>query len=152
MELMPFGIMDLLDLKKLSIAACLVLFASGMKSKTDRYRNLSSELDDLKIELSAVKDRLNILKGPKKDNSKKEDEFSTKHKICFTKECIESSYELLKNMDLNVDPCDDFYKFSCGRYIKESIMPEDKTRITAITPLRDISMKFNSNHILNNSN
>ena len=140
--------MDLLDFKKLSISLFLILFPSRVMTNTDGYHNINSELDNLKIELNALKDRLNIVNGvEEKDDKKEEREYSNENKICFTKECIESSHELLKNMDLIVDPCDDFYKFSCGKYIKESMIPEDKTRITAITPLRDISKKLNFNLI-----
>jgi hypothetical protein len=30
--------------------------------------------------------------------------------ICISEDCIKISYHLLKNMNLSVDPCDDFYQ------------------------------------------
>ena len=40
-------------------------------------------------------------------------------------------------MDFNVDPCHDFYHFACGRYINESVIPEEKTRITSFGVIAD---------------
>lgn len=37
-------------------------------------------------------------------------------KVCQTKECLQSASKLLKSMDLTVDPCNDFYKFTCGNW------------------------------------
>lgn len=34
--------------------------------------------------------------------------------------------EMLKGMNRNVDPCDNFYEFVCGNFIKETVIPDDK--------------------------
>ncbi|XP_050062351.1 neprilysin-2-like isoform X2 [Aphis gossypii] len=41
--------------------------------------------------------------------------------ICVTPGCVIAADSILKNMDLSVDPCDDFYQFTCGNFIKDSI-------------------------------
>jgi len=33
---------------------------------------------------------------------------------------------LINSMDRTVDPCDDFYQFACGSYIKNTILDDDK--------------------------
>ena len=38
------------------------------------------------------------------------------HSSCNSIECIEAASRILKDMDPNEDPCDDFYKYSCGRF------------------------------------
>lgn len=38
------------------------------------------------------------------------------NKICKTKECLRSAADLLQSMNIQVDPCEDFYKFTCGQW------------------------------------
>ena len=33
-------------------------------------------------------------------------------------ECIQTAADLASRMDTTVDPCEDFYQFACGGYIK----------------------------------
>ncbi|MGC8710652.1 MAG: M13 family metallopeptidase [Candidatus Micrarchaeia archaeon] len=42
-----------------------------------------------------------------------------------------------KNMDLNEDPFKDFYKYSCGTWIKRHKLPKDKARIGSFSELED---------------
>ncbi len=39
---------------------------------------------------------------------------------------MEAAAEVLAKVDLTVDPCEDFYQFACGNYIKNSVIPDDK--------------------------
>ena len=48
----------------------------------------------------------------------------TKNQLCLTEACIETSNRLYKSMDRSVNPCQNFNKFVCGRFIKESLIPE----------------------------
>jgi endothelin-converting enzyme/membrane metallo-endopeptidase-like protein 1 len=45
--------------------------------------------------------------------------------ICNTKECVEVANNILNSIDNTVDPCDDFYQFTCGNYIKNHPVNEE---------------------------
>ena len=48
--------------------------------------------------------------------------------ICLTESCIIQAAHLLEQMDRDVNPCENFYDFACGGFVKKTILPEHKTR------------------------
>ena len=42
---------------------------------------------------------------------------------CLTPECVKLAASVLAAIDQTVDPCTDFYKFSCGNWIQNTIIP-----------------------------
>ncbi|CAI5449955.1 unnamed protein product [Caenorhabditis angaria] len=68
------------------------------------------------------------------EGSKKGDEASKNEpiieEVCTTQSCKQLSAKMLKYMDDSVKPCDDFYKYTCGKYtiVKSELfeMAEDK--------------------------
>jgi hypothetical protein len=57
--------------------------------------------------------------------------------ICLTAECVKSANDILVNIDESVSPCDDFYKFACGNFDANTIVPDDKSEVTVIGSLTD---------------
>jgi Predicted metalloendopeptidase len=51
--------------------------------------------------------------------------------ICYSEGCIHTASKLLSNMNQSVDPCQDFYRFTCGRFLEESVIPDDKPGIAS---------------------
>ncbi|XP_027194172.2 neprilysin-1-like [Dermatophagoides pteronyssinus] len=44
--------------------------------------------------------------------------------ICLTNQCIYLSGQFLSSIDQEIDPCNNFYQFSCGRWILEHPIPK----------------------------
>ncbi|CAB3380230.1 Hypothetical predicted protein [Cloeon dipterum] len=43
-----------------------------------------------------------------------------KEKMCNSTECMISANRIINSMDSSVDPCEDFFQFACGGFIKDS--------------------------------
>lgn len=56
-------------------------------------------------------------------NDKKNDD------LCLTSDCLTSTAQIASFMNNEVDPCEDFYEFSCGKYMKYVVIPPSKTLI-----------------------
>lgn len=41
-------------------------------------------------------------------------------RICTTPACLKAATQIVTYVDQDVNPCDDFFKFACGRYIKDA--------------------------------
>jgi predicted metalloendopeptidase len=57
--------------------------------------------------------------------------------ICLTAGCIHTASHMLESMDKSVEPCDDFYHFACGNFIKETHIPDEKVSVNIFSLIGD---------------
>lgn len=57
--------------------------------------------------------------------------------LCVSAGCVHTASKILQDMNPNVEPCDDFYEFACGNFIKNTNIPDDKTSITTFSVIND---------------
>lgn len=47
--------------------------------------------------------------------------------MCLTDTCVYTASEMARSIDKTVDPCDDFYAFSCNGWVKNNPIPDGKS-------------------------
>lgn len=69
----------------------------------------------------------------------KDKQYSSKsnQNLCLTPGCIHSASHMLDQMDTNVEPCDDFYSFACGKFVKDTVIPDEKVSVNAFSLISD---------------
>jgi predicted metalloendopeptidase len=58
------------------------------------------------------------------------------NEFCFTPSCINAANYLLESIDETVDPCDNFFEFACGAWIKKIRIPDSENSISTESQLR----------------
>jgi len=57
--------------------------------------------------------------------------------VCNTEDCQLAAASIIEAMDITVDPCTDFFTFSCGGWIEKNVIPEGKSKWGRFYELRD---------------
>ncbi|XP_046660592.1 neprilysin-2-like isoform X1 [Homalodisca vitripennis] len=58
--------------------------------------------------------------------------------ICETDDCKKTADRILSYMDPSVRPCDDFYKFACGKFLETAELRDDTTQNSSFIQVSDI--------------
>lgn len=61
-----------------------------------------------------------------------------KDEVCLTPGCIHTASKVLDAMDPSVEPCDDFYNFACGSFVKNTNIPDEKVSVNTFSVIGDL--------------
>ncbi|KAL7334729.1 hypothetical protein PS15p_200316 [Mucor circinelloides] len=64
---------------------------------------------------------------------------TTNSTTCSTPECTTLANAILGDLDLNVDPCSDFYQYTCGGWLAKTTIPDDKVSAGALETANDVN-------------
>ncbi|CAJ0914512.1 unnamed protein product, partial [Mesorhabditis belari] len=56
--------------------------------------------------------------------------FTKPPEVCLTPGCIHTASVILSSMNASVDPCQDFYAYACGQWIKGHPIPDDAPSVS----------------------
>lgn len=62
---------------------------------------------------------------------------SCKETVCQTSECVQVAAQILNYIDLDADPCENFYTFACGNFLANIDIPIDMHEISTDTLIND---------------
>nr|XP_058920248.1 endothelin-converting enzyme 2 isoform X7 [Kogia breviceps] len=72
------------------------------------------------------------------------------HSTCLTEACIRVAGKILESLDRGVSPCEDFYQFSCGGWIRRNPLPDGRSRWNTFNSLWDQNQAM-LKHLLENT-
>lgn len=59
------------------------------------------------------------------------------HSTCLTDACVRVASKILEALDTEVDPCQDFYQYSCGGWIKRNPLPNGRSKWSTFNSIWD---------------
>ncbi|KAK4511349.1 uncharacterized protein ATC70_012564 [Mucor velutinosus] len=62
--------------------------------------------------------------------------------VCSTPECTILANAIMADLDLNVDPCSDFYQYTCGGWLANATIPDDEVIIGSQKTALDINQEI----------
>lgn len=62
------------------------------------------------------------------------------YNICDSAVCLQRAQQIKKSLDPSVDPCEDFYSYACGGWLRSNTIPESQP---ALIPIGIISSEVN---------
>ncbi|XP_075718016.1 endothelin-converting enzyme 2 isoform X2 [Rhinoderma darwinii] len=70
--------------------------------------------------------------------------------LCLSEACVSVAGRILDSLDRDVDPCQDFYQYSCGGWMKRNPLPDGRSRWNTFNSIWDQNQAV-LKHILENA-
>lgn len=67
-----------------------------------------------------------LLSASNKHYTKTEKELKTAQDVCLTDGCLDAAHYMYNAINHSADPCNDFFEYSCGGWIKKEPIPDSK--------------------------
>ncbi|NWJ03054.1 ECE2 enzyme, partial [Crypturellus undulatus] len=72
------------------------------------------------------------------------------HSTCLTDACVRVASKILEALDSETDPCQDFYQYSCGGWIKRNPLPNGRSKWSTFNSIWDQNQAI-MKHLLENT-
>ncbi|XP_032659785.2 endothelin-converting enzyme 2 isoform X2 [Chelonoidis abingdonii] len=72
------------------------------------------------------------------------------HTTCLTEACITVASKILEALDRETNPCEDFYQYSCGGWIKRNPLPDGRSKWSTFNSIWDQNQAI-MKHLLENA-
>ncbi|XP_071668736.1 endothelin-converting enzyme 2 isoform X5 [Patagioenas fasciata] len=72
------------------------------------------------------------------------------HSMCLTDACVRVASKILEALDVETDPCQDFYQYSCGGWIKRNPLPNGRSKWSTFNSIWDQNQAI-MKHLLENA-
>lgn len=57
---------------------------------------------------------------------------------CESRGCVTAASKIIDDLDESIDPCENFYEFACGNYVKNAKIPDDKISVDLSATVDDL--------------
>ncbi|XP_051027072.1 membrane metallo-endopeptidase-like 1 [Acomys russatus] len=106
------------------------LVALGVLYSRALYFSPGKQRPPLSSWLCFSQDEKTVVKRAIKESSQTSD-------VCTTPGCVMAAARILKNIDPTKKPCDNFYQYACGGWLRRHVIPETNSRHSVFDTLRD---------------